>query len=120
MIALSIQRYAPAPVDAGLTPWINVLLCWFAGGSFLLLVFPGLRGVDPWFGWLPFWLVVAPALDLVVLRHRWIAVRLRAGVSRLQSRRRSSRRQARPMPQRSRRSVRRTSRGAGVEAVTPN
>jgi hypothetical protein len=45
-----------------------VLRLWLALGVCALLLFPGLRGSDPVFGWLPFWCVVAPLLDLAILR----------------------------------------------------
>jgi len=46
---------------------------WLGVGALALLVFPALRKVHPTFGCLPFWCVVAPALDLAVLeRRRWL------------------------------------------------
>ncbi|GEM_PF-4299264 len=42
---------------------------WLVCGLALTVLAPAWRGVDPWFGWRPYWLVVAPALDLVWL-HR--------------------------------------------------
>src|SRR5262245_29533752 len=46
---------------------------WLGLGVVALLVFPALRHSDPTFGWLPFWCVVAPALDLAVIeRRRWL------------------------------------------------
>jgi hypothetical protein len=93
----------PTPVDYAFAPWTGALLCWLVTGAVALVLFPALRGVDPWFGWMPFWLIVAPLIDLVALRHRWITARLRAGVSGLESRRRRARRQARPTQRRVRR-----------------
>jgi len=109
MIALSLSRNSlpPEPADAAFAPWTSILVCWLVAGSAALLALPPLRAVDAWFGWLPFWLIVAPAIDLAVLRHRWIAARLRDCACRLRSRRRSLRRQARPTRRRSQRSVRR-------------
>ena len=47
----------------------NLLRIWLAAGALACLIFPPLRGHDPLFGWLPFWLVAAPLIDLGVL-HR--------------------------------------------------
>jgi len=101
------KRARPSPVDAAFTPWTSALLCWLGCGVAAVALFPALRGVDPWFGWLPFWLIVAPSIDLLALRHRWITQRLRAGVSGFESRRRRMRRQAQPMQRRVRRQQRR-------------
>jgi hypothetical protein len=78
-------------------PWDAVLQCWLGAGLLAVVAFPTLRGVDPTIGWLPFWLVLAPALDLAVLRRGRIASAFRAALSRLARLRRSSRRQARPL-----------------------
>ena len=102
----------PTPFDSAFAPWTGALLCWLVIGAVALMLFPALRGVDPWFGWTPFWLIVAPLIDLVALRHRWITARLRAGVVHIESRRRRARRQARPMQRRVRRPHRR---GAGAQ-----
>ena len=101
------KRARPTPVDAAFTPWTGALLCWLGIGVAAVVLFPALRGVDPWFGWMPFWLIIAPLIDLLALRHRWITQRLRAGVSRFESRRRRMRRQAQPMQRRVRRPQRR-------------
>lgn len=50
-------------------PVENLLWIWLAAGAFACLLFPPLRGHDPLLGWLPFWLVAAPLLDLSLL-HR--------------------------------------------------
>ena len=85
-------------------PWFAALRVWLVAGCAACLLIPDARGVDAWFGWLPFWLIVAPALDLVVLRHRQLAGHakareLAAWLARL-ARRRAARRQARPLPRR--------------------
>lgn len=77
-------------------PWIAALRVWLGAGCLALIVFPALRGVDAWFGWLPFWLVVAPALDLAVLRRRRLVAEAQILLARLRRRRRSLRRQATP------------------------
>jgi len=46
-----------------------VLWLWLALGLAVLTAAPALLAVDPTLGWLPFWLVVAPAFDLALL-HR--------------------------------------------------
>ena len=101
------KRAQPAPADSAFAPWTAALLCWLGSGAAALVLFPALRGVDAWFGWMPFWLVVAPLIDLLALRHRWITARLRAGVSGFESRRRRTRRQAQPTQRRVRRPQRR-------------
>ena len=91
--------------DDRMAPWMLALSCWLLAGCVALICVPGLRGYDPLFGWLPFWLVVAPALDLAVLRRR----RLLAGTldlwARIERRRRTS--SAAQRRQRRSRSVRR-------------
>lgn len=109
----------PPDVDATFAPWTKALLCWLGTGAVALIVFPSLRGIDAWFGWLPFWLIVAPLIDLVALRHRWITARLRAGMSGIESRRRRSRRQARPTQRRVRRPQRRGMDSTRSEALPP-
>jgi hypothetical protein len=95
------------PAD-DMTPWIIALSCWLILGCAALLCVPELRGSDPLFGWLPFWLVIAPAIDLAVLRRRSLIARTHDLIARV-SRRRRSARQARPLRRRSR-TVRRTPR----------
>ena len=82
-------------MDAATAPAYSATLrVWLIVGAASLVVFPSLRATDDWFGWLPFWLVIAPALDLAFLRRRQLlaeAVRL---VARVHQRRRAARRQA--------------------------
>lgn len=69
-------------------PWRVALWGWLACGCAALLLFPGLRERSALLGWLPFWLVVAPAIDLLLLdRSRWMAMS-RALVMRARRRRR--------------------------------
>ena len=82
-------------------PWIGALQVWIAVGTAAVLAVPALRGTDPWFGWLPFWFVIAPAIDLLVLRHRRIARATGAWIRRLRAHRRSARGQAKPLRRRS-------------------
>src|SRR5262245_12148402 len=90
------SRPTPTGVDA-LAPWQPVLLAWLALGAAALLLVPALRGSDAWFGWLPFWLVVAPALDLAVLRRRQGLAWLRTGMAGWREHLRTHRRQASPL-----------------------
>jgi hypothetical protein len=82
-------------------PWTTALQVWLLLGSAALICLPELRGTDPWFGWLPFWLIVAPAIDLAVLRRRWLLDRGRYCLARVLQWRRSLRPQARPLRRRS-------------------
>lgn len=58
----------------------NLLWIWLAGGAVACLLFPPLRGHDPLFGWMPFWLVAAPLIDMAVLRRMRVAAALRTAV----------------------------------------
>ncbi|MBB5209609.1 hypothetical protein [Chiayiivirga flava] len=49
-----------------LTPW---LLRWLAFGAVGALLSPALRGYNVYVGWLPFWLLAAPIV-LLMLVHR--------------------------------------------------
>ena len=83
------QRAAPAPMlFSDPTPWTRVLQVWLAAGLAALVAFPTLRGINDLFGWLPFWLIVAPALDLAVLRRAVLAQSARSWLKRLERRRR--------------------------------
>lgn len=100
-----MRRTASAPIPSfrGPTPHPlrAPLLHWLALGLLAVLLLPAARGQHALVGWLPYWLVVAPALSLLVLdRHRWTAALAGTLVGR---RRRASRvptRQARRLPAR--------------------
>lgn len=49
---------------------------WIALGALALLAWPAARGQGEWFGWGPYWAVIAPAIALgVAYRHRlWARV----------------------------------------------
>src|SRR5512144_738507 len=102
-----LTPYAPPQISraAGLTddmsPWILALSCWLITGVAALVCIPELRGSDPLVGWLPFWLVVAPAIDLVVLRRGSLIARTQQLLARV-GRRRAPVRQARPTRRRPR------------------
>ena len=94
----------PTPLDTGnFAPWQAGLVTWLAVGCAALLLVPALRGVDPWFGWLPFWLVVAPAIDLAVLRRRRLVACVRGAADAWRRQQTARRRQATPL--RARRSL---------------
>lgn len=48
----------------------NVLWVWLAAGTLAWLVYPPLRVHDALLGWLPFWLIAAPLIDLGLLHRR--------------------------------------------------
>ena len=82
--------------------WMAALQVWLTLGVAAVVCFPVLRDIDPTFGWLPFWLVVAPAIDLAFLRRNRIAAWMRSGLTRYRTRR-VPRRQARSRRRRSER-----------------
>ena len=86
--------HAAVPAD-DMAPWVIALSCWLATGIAALICVPELRGSNPLVGWLPFWLIVAPAIDLAVLRRRSLIALTRELITRV-SRRRRPVRQARP------------------------
>ena len=47
----------------------NLLWIWLAAGAVAYLLFPPLRSRDPLLGWLPFWLIAAPLIDLLFLNR---------------------------------------------------
>jgi hypothetical protein len=75
--------------SAGMALWV-----WLALGVAAELLFPGLRSSDPRFGWLPFWFIVAPLIDLAIVRRCWLAQTSRALLIRMRRRRRPARPQA--------------------------
>jgi hypothetical protein len=92
----SSTRIESARIESdGATATRVALWTWFACGFAALLLFPDLRGRSQWFGWLPFWLVVAPLIDLAVIRRDWLAATSHAFLVRARRRRRSVPQQAR-------------------------
>lgn len=74
------QPMLPSPVlrvrrDSArqLAPW---LLRWFALGAIGCLLSPALRGYNTYVGWVPFWLLAAPALLLAIVHRDRIAAAL--------------------------------------------
>ena len=88
------------------------LWAWFACGVLAFACMPALRARDPFWGWLPFWLLVAPLLDLVLLHRCRLAATSRALLVRVRRRRRPARQQATRL--RTRRIARRAQRLATV------
>ena len=95
----SSQTSRAAVLSDDMQPWILALTCWLIAGLAALLCVPELRGSSPLFGWLPFWLIVAPAIDLAFLRRRSLTARIG---ELMVSRRRRTTRQAKPSRPRSR------------------
>jgi hypothetical protein len=110
---MSARSVAADTAEAAAFPWTVLLGAWLLAGTLAILAFPALRGIDPWFGWLPFWLVLAPALDLVVLRRSRIAGALRAALGAILARRPRNRRLALPAARR------RVTRGVAFAAERP-
>ena len=71
-----------------------MLWAWFAAGALAFACVPALRTRDPFWGWLPFWLLVAPLLDLLLLHRCRLAATSRALLVRVRRRRRPARQQA--------------------------
>lgn len=69
----------------------NLLWIWLVAGAFACLLFPPLREHDPLLGWLPFWLVAAPLIDLVLLRRMSLIAAVRTLLVRRTRRRRPAR-----------------------------
>jgi hypothetical protein len=101
MTPVSSQTSRAAIQADDMSPWVVALSCWLVTGVAALVCVPELRGSDPLFGWLPFWLIVAPAIDLAVLRHRSLIARTRQLLVRV-GRRRGPVCQAKPLRRRPR------------------
>lgn len=96
------------PLDAAVRVWLVL-------GITAVLCVPALRGSSALFGWVPFWLVVAPLIDLAVLRRQRLAAASRAFLVSRSRRRRSAPRQARSLRRRAR-----TLRSSGnLQCVSP-
>jgi hypothetical protein len=65
-----------------------LLAAWVSLGLLTLVMLPAARGFNEWIGWLPFWLLLAPASSLLVLHRSHIAQWLRARRARQASQRR--------------------------------
>ena len=84
-----------------------VLWAWFMLGALACACLPALRMRDPFWGWLPFWLLVAPALDLALLHRRRLLATSQAFLVKRMRRRRSVQQARRLHTRRMQRRVRR-------------
>ena len=75
---------------------------WLMAGIAAWICIPPLRGSSSAIGWLPFWLIVAPLIDLAVLRRHRLAAASRAFLLVRSRRRRAAPRQARILSRRTR------------------
>jgi hypothetical protein len=74
------------------------LRSWLGLGLLALALVPASRGFNPWIGWLPFWLVLAPLSMLAVVEHVRLADAFDALLATGRRRRLRARRpQARPI-----------------------
>ncbi|HZP65323.1 MAG TPA: hypothetical protein VFB32_03375 [Rudaea sp.] len=94
-----MQRQMPCAATRSSDVLPLALWIWLLAGLAALAAFPELRSRDAWFGWLPFWLVVAPLIDLAILRRARLGSLARAAFARA-ARRRHRRRQARRVQRR--------------------
>jgi len=108
-----------ASSTATLALWI-----WFAVGAIAFACFPEVRGRNAFWGWLPFWFVVAPLLDLAVLHRGRLLVSSRAFLARRARHRRPVRQQAQRLTHRrtirsARSGTRSLSASHSVDALVP-
>jgi hypothetical protein len=89
------SKVQPRYSDAATALWI-----WLTLGVAALLLVPGLRGSDSPVGWLPFWFVIAPLIDLALLRRHWLAATSCELLIRARRRRRPARQQAQRLSRR--------------------
>jgi hypothetical protein len=66
------------------------LWCWLVFGAVVMALIPQARGMQPLIGWLPFWLIVAPLLDLAFVHRQRLLSTSRAVLVRARRRRRPS------------------------------
>lgn len=93
----------PAPPLPSPNPLRPLLRRWLLLGLLAVLLLPAARGHHLWIGWLPYWLVVAPALCLMVLERQRMTASLAAVVAGRRTRRvpgRQARRRALHLPAR--------------------
>lgn len=93
------MNHRPAPTDVVTRRLGALLRQWLLFGLMAVLLLPAARGQSLWIGWLPYWLVFAPALSLLLLERRQVIASL-ASVFAARRRRkpRVSGRQARRRP----------------------
>jgi hypothetical protein len=66
------------------------LWCWLVFGAVAMALIPQARGMQSMVGWMPFWLVVAPLLDLAFVHRDRLLSTSRAVLVRARRRRRPS------------------------------
>lgn len=62
---------------------LHIATAWLVLGCIGVLAIPALRGTSTWFGWLPFWLVLMPAAECLLLRWRPLLAASRTTLSRM-------------------------------------
>jgi len=67
---------------------LHIATAWLVLGCIGVLTIPALRGTSTWFGWLPFWLVLMPAAECLLLRWRPLLAASRTTLSRVRAHRR--------------------------------
>lgn len=82
------------------------LWCWLVFGAVIMALIPQARGMQPLIGWLPFWLIVAPLLDLAFVHRQRLLSTSRAVLVRARRRRRPSVQANRPRSMRRLRTLR--------------
>lgn len=80
---LRSARAAAAPDVA-----LPIATTWLVLGCLGVLAVPALRGTSNWFGWLPFWLVLMPAAQCLILRWRPLLAASHTTLVRVHARRR--------------------------------
>jgi hypothetical protein len=83
------------------------LWCWLVFGAVVMALIPQARGMQSVIGWLPFWLVVAPLLDLAFVHRNRLLSTSRTLLVRARRRRRPSAQANRSRATRRLRSLRR-------------
>src|SRR5580765_7595749 len=57
---------------------VRIAQVWLVLGCLAVLCLPALRGRSEWLGWMPLWLIVVPATQLLILRWRALLAASRA------------------------------------------
>jgi len=81
-------RAPRAPAAAAPDFALHIAAAWLALGCLGVLAIPALRGTSTWLGWLPFWLVLMPAAECMLLRWRSLLAASRTTLARVRTRRR--------------------------------
>lgn len=59
------RHFVPTSSEPALAPFDALLLHWLGIGALVLALLPAAQWHNLWIGWLPYWLVLVPALLLV-------------------------------------------------------